>query len=250
HCPPSTPTLSTNRQALKQQQPSIALPGTLPATPSPSSSPPPKKELKEESSPTTSKAETLATLHLTIPSSPTVSDSGSSSSSDKSAPNHQNNSVTRLLGTYCLPYITANQNQQKMSSTLPLHVNTDQQYPLAKVKVTKLRDRPMLTEGCMDNNIFQQWLIACHQYKKHSGKRADKIVAFVADGMLEPCFVAWYHTNQSYINAMMLDEYLKEFQKFVLPRNWQPKVWDSILASFQEGMSFVNWNVYIQNLNT
>ncbi|KAG5349014.1 hypothetical protein C0989_006545 [Termitomyces sp. Mn162] len=40
-----------------------------------------------------------------------------------------------------------------------------------------------------------------------------------------------------------------KFQKFALPCNWQPKVWDSILASFQEGMSFANWSIYIQNLN-
>ncbi|KAH0581820.1 hypothetical protein H2248_011498 [Termitomyces sp. 'cryptogamus'] len=137
------PTPVTTRQVSKQQQPSIALPGILPATPSPLSFPPPKKEPKEESSPTTSEAETLATLHLTIPSSPTISDSG-------------------LLGTYCLLHITTNQNQQKMSSTLPFHINTDKQCPLAKVKVTKLRDCPMLTKGHMENNIFQQWLIACH----------------------------------------------------------------------------------------
>ncbi|KAG6867567.1 hypothetical protein C0993_001088 [Termitomyces sp. T159_Od127] len=67
--------------------------------------------------------------------------------------------------------------------------------------------------------------------------------------MLEPRFVAWYHTNQSRIDAMTLDDYLNEFQKFALPCNWQPRVRDSILASFQENMSFANWNVYIQNLN-
>ncbi|KAG6875053.1 hypothetical protein C0992_005377, partial [Termitomyces sp. T32_za158] len=249
--PPSTPTPATTRRATRQQQASVSLPGTLPSTPSPSSSPPAKEEPKEEPSPTASEVETSAALHLAPSSSPSESssDSESSSSSDDLDPAHQNSPAIKSLGAYRLPRTTANQKYPNMSSTLPFHVDTDEQRPLAEIKVAKLKDCPMLTEGRMDDNIFQQWSIACHRYKKHSGKRTDEIVSFVADGMLEPRFVAWYHTNRSRIDAMTLDEYLAEFQRFALPRNWQSKVRDSILASFQENMSFANWNVHIQNLN-
>ncbi|KAG6878062.1 hypothetical protein C0993_000162 [Termitomyces sp. T159_Od127] len=250
-CPPSTPTPATTRRAMKQQPASVSLPGTLPSTPSPSSSPPPKTELKRESSPTASEAETSAALHPAPSSSPSESSSDPepSSSSDDLAPAHQSGPAVKSVGAYRSPRITANQKHPNISSTLPFHIDTDKQCPLAEVKVTKLKDCPMPTEGRVDDSLFHQWSIACHRYKKHSGKKPDEIMSFVADGMLEPRFIAWYHTNQSRIDAMTLNEYLDEFQRFVLPRNWQPKVWDSILASFQENMSFANWNVYIQNLN-
>ncbi|KAG6871239.1 hypothetical protein C0995_006961, partial [Termitomyces sp. Mi166 len=168
----------------KQQEPSESLPGTLPSTPSPLSSPPPKKKPKEESSPTASEAETSAALHLASLSSPSESSSDpkSSSSSDDLVPAHQNNSAIKPLSTYHLLRTTTNQEHHNMSSTLPFHVDMNKQHPLAEVKVTKLKDCPMLTGGYMDNNLFQQWSIACHQYKKHSRKKPEEIVAFVADG--------------------------------------------------------------------
>ncbi|KAG6875130.1 hypothetical protein C0992_005119 [Termitomyces sp. T32_za158] len=104
-------------------------------------------------------------------------------------------------------------------------------------------------EGCIDNYLFQQWSIACRRYQKHLEKKPAEIIAYIADGLLEPCFVAWYHTNQSRIDAMTLDEYLEEFQKFALPRNWQTKVRDTILSSYQEGALFADWVVVVQNLN-
>ncbi|KAH0584863.1 hypothetical protein H2248_008141 [Termitomyces sp. 'cryptogamus'] len=136
-----------------------------------------------------------------------------------------------------------------MSATLAFNPEAEDKCPLAEVKITKLKECPMLTEGRMDDYLFQQWSIACHQYQKHSGKKPMEVVAYVADGMLEPQFIAWYHTNQSRINAMMLDEYLEEFQKFALPCNWQTKVRDTILGSYQERASFANWVMVVQNLN-
>ncbi|KAG6883543.1 hypothetical protein C0992_008516 [Termitomyces sp. T32_za158] len=130
-----------------------------------------------------------------------------------------------------------------MSATLTFNPEAEDKHPLAEVRITKLKECPMLTEGCMDDYLFQQWSIACCRYQKHSGKKPAEIVAYVADGMLEPRFVAWYHTNQSRIDAMMLDEYLEEFQRFALPRNWQTKVQDTILSSYQEGASFADWVV-------
>ncbi|KAG6882993.1 hypothetical protein C0993_008363 [Termitomyces sp. T159_Od127] len=93
----------------------------------------------------------------------------------------------------------------------------------------------MLTEGHMDNYVFQQWTIACHCYQKHSG--------------LEPRFVAWYHVNQLRIDSMTLDQYLQELQKFALPCCWQSRVRDTILESYQENMLFADWVVVLQNLN-
>ncbi|KAG6859292.1 hypothetical protein C0995_009937 [Termitomyces sp. Mi166 len=108
-----------------------------------------------------------------------------------------------------------------MSVTLAFNPEIDDKHPLAEVKVTKLKDCPMLTPGRMDDYTFQQWAIACKRYQKHSRKSDDEIVSFIADGMLEPRFVAWYHANQSCIDKLSLQEYLDELQKYALPRHWQ-----------------------------
>ncbi|KAG6901979.1 hypothetical protein C0995_006078 [Termitomyces sp. Mi166 len=102
-----------------------------------------------------------------------------------------------------------------MSIMLAFNPKIDDKRPLAEVKVTKLKDCPMLTPGRMDDYTFQQWAIACKRYQKHSRKSDDEIVSFIADGMLEPRF----------------------------------DVRDTILASYQGNISFADWAVVIQDLN-
>ncbi|KAG5350043.1 hypothetical protein C0989_000491 [Termitomyces sp. Mn162] len=190
--------------------------------------------LREEQSPMSSKAETSATL---IPSSLSSSSEllaslESSLSEDKLITSNQNNPEKRSLGAYC--QLTAPANQKIMSATLAFNPEAEDKCPLAEVKITNLKECPMLTKSHMENYLFQQWSIVCHQYQKHSGKKPMEVVAYIADGM---------------IDAMMLNEYLKGFQKFALPHNWQTKVRDTILGSYQEGALFADWAMVVQNLN-
>ncbi|KAG6874908.1 hypothetical protein C0992_006015 [Termitomyces sp. T32_za158] len=136
-----------------------------------------------------------------------------------------------------------------MSVTLTFNPEAEDKCPLAEVKVTKLKDCLMLNLGCMHDYTFQQWAIACKRYQKHTKKSDDEVVSFVADGMLEPHFVAWYHANQSCIDRMTLQEYLNELQRYALPQHWQQDVCNMILASHQENISFADWVVVIQDLN-
>ncbi|KAG5353040.1 hypothetical protein C0989_011008 [Termitomyces sp. Mn162] len=247
---PSTPTTPVTREAACQRRATVPLPGALPTTPPPISSPwNDFRTPREEQSPTTSEAETSAAL---IPWSPSCSSESSnnpesSSSEDELVISHQINPEKRSLGAYHKSTVSA--NQKSMSATLAFNPEAEDKRPLAEVRITKLKECPMLTEGHMDDYLFQQWSIACHRYQKHSGKKPAEIVAYVADGMLDPRFVAWYYTNQSRIDAMTLDEYLEEFQKFALPCNWQIKVRDTILSLYQEGASFTDWVIVVQNLN-
>jgi hypothetical protein len=50
------------------------------------------------------------------------------------------------------------------------------QQPLAEVKVTKMKDCPMLTAGKIDPLVMQAWSLACRRYMKHAGKKPDEIV--------------------------------------------------------------------------
>ncbi|KAH0580206.1 hypothetical protein H2248_001727 [Termitomyces sp. 'cryptogamus'] len=123
-------------------------------------------------------------------------------------------------------------------------------HPLAEVKVSKLKDCPMLMPGQLDIKKFQEWSNACHWYLKHSEKKPEEIVRFVADGMLEPRFVKWYHANQTRINALSLDKYLTEFAKYVLPRKWEHSVRNTLLSSKQGNKPFADWQIELENLNT
>ncbi|KAG6909378.1 hypothetical protein DXG01_000820 [Tephrocybe rancida] len=132
-----------------------------------------------------------------------------------------------------------------MMSLLPV-LNT---HPLAEVKIAKLKDCPMLTAGRINVEVFQEWANTCHRYSKHLDKKPEEIVRFVADGMLEPRYIKWYHANQKCIDTLTLDEYLVEFAKRALPRKWEKTVCDSILSSKQGDQPFADWTVDLENLN-
>ncbi|KAH0589878.1 hypothetical protein H2248_000069 [Termitomyces sp. 'cryptogamus'] len=121
--------------------------------------------------------------------------------------------------------------------------------PLAEVKVSKLKDCLMLTLGQLDVKKFQEWSNACHRYLKHSEKKPEEIVRFVADGMLEPCFMKWYHANQTCINALSLDKYLTEFAKYALPCKWEHGIRNTLLSSKQGNKPFADWQIELENLN-
>ncbi|KAG5348996.1 hypothetical protein C0989_006660 [Termitomyces sp. Mn162] len=120
---------------------------------------------------------------------------------------------------------------------------------LAEVKVSKLKDCPMLTPGRLDVKKFQEWSNACHQYLKHSEKKPEEIVKFIANGMLEPCFVKWYHANQTCIDTLLLDKYLTEFAKYALPCKWEHSVHNTLLSSKQGNKPFSDWQIELKNLN-
>ncbi|KAG5349113.1 hypothetical protein C0989_005826, partial [Termitomyces sp. Mn162] len=130
-------------------------------------------------------------------------------------------------------------------SLMPLTNNR----PLAEVKVSKLKDCPMLTLGQLDVKKFQEWSNACHQYLKHSEKKPEEIVRFIADGMLEPRFVKWYHANQTRIDALSLDKYLTEFAKYALPCKWEHGICNTLLSSKQRNKPFADWQIELENLN-
>jgi hypothetical protein len=92
--------------------------------------------------------------------------------------------------------------------------------PLAEVKVTKMKECPMLTAGWITPLIMQSWTLVCRRYKKHGRKTNTEIVSYIMEGMFEPCLVAWYQANQTCIDELTLDEYLLELSQLVLKKNW------------------------------
>ncbi|KAG5335603.1 hypothetical protein C0989_000886 [Termitomyces sp. Mn162] len=89
--------------------------------------------------------------------------------------------------------------------------------PLAKIKVTKLKDCPMLTLDQVDIEKFQECSNACHHYLKHLEKKPTK--------------------------------YLMEFAKYALPQKWVQGVRNTILASKQGSRCFLDWKIKLKNSN-
>ncbi|EJD49137.1 hypothetical protein AURDEDRAFT_162077 [Auricularia subglabra TFB-10046 SS5] len=70
--------------------------------------------------------------------------------------------------------------------------------------------------------------------------------------MLEPRLAAWYNAQQARIDALTLNEYLTELANLTLPRNWQNKLRNDILASRMDddpARKFLDWVVTLQNSN-
>ena len=121
--------------------------------------------------------------------------------------------------------------------------------PLTEVKITKMKDCLMLTAGKVTPLIIQSWTLVWKCYKKHGGKTDTEIVSYVAEGMFEPCLVAWYQADQSQINALTLDQYLTELFQLVLERNWMHTILKTILSSSQGDHIFMDWKIEVENLN-
>jgi hypothetical protein len=68
--------------------------------------------------------------------------------------------------------------------------------------------------------------------------------------MFEPCLVAWYQADQTWIDALMLDEYLTKLTLLVLEKNWAHDILKTILSSSQGIQAFMDWKIELENLNT
>ncbi|KAF8994179.1 hypothetical protein BDQ17DRAFT_1431204 [Cyathus striatus] len=122
--------------------------------------------------------------------------------------------------------------------------------PLAEVKTPhKAKECPMLTAGHITPLLFYNWGIACCHFTKHSEKKPEEVVSFVADSMLEPHLVAWYNSDSKHIDVLTLDAYLLELSKLVLKKNWATKLRNKILSSHQGSKPFMDWKIELENLN-
>jgi hypothetical protein len=121
--------------------------------------------------------------------------------------------------------------------------------PLAEVKVTKMKECPMLTTGAITPLIMQLWTLACKHYKKHGGKTDAEIVSYVAEGMFEPRLVAWYQADQTRIDSLSLEGYLSELSQLVLEKNWAHDILETILSTTQGNRVFIDWKIEMENLN-
>lgn len=137
---------------------------------------------------------------------------------------------------------------QRATPTAPASAST-----IATVVVTtKLKDCLVLTAGALTPAVFQQWSQACKRFQKHAGKDAGEIVSFVADAILEPRLAAWYNSNQTRIDALLLTAYLKELAELTLPRGWENTLRGEILSSRMTDhpdMTFVDWKIMLENKN-
>jgi hypothetical protein len=120
---------------------------------------------------------------------------------------------------------------------------------LAEVKVTKMKECPMLTAGKITRFILQSWTLTCKCYMKHGGRTATDIISYVAKGMFKPCLMVWYQADQICIDALTLDEYLVELTLLVLEKNWAHDILKAILSLSQGSQPFMDWKIEMENLN-
>ncbi|KIJ37785.1 hypothetical protein M422DRAFT_259631 [Sphaerobolus stellatus SS14] len=84
---------------------------------------------------------------------------------------------------------------------------------------------------------------------KHTEKKPEVIVSFIADGMMKPRLISRYHGSQARIDALSLEQYLKELAGLVLEKNWGLKIRQQVLSSKQGEREFIDWKIEVENLN-
>jgi hypothetical protein len=112
--------------------------------------------------------------------------------------------------------------------------------PLAEVKITKMKECPILMASKITPLIMQSWTLVCKHYKKHGGKTDAEIVSYIAKGMFVLCLMAWYQADQTWIDALSLDAYLTELAQLVLEKNWSHDILETILSSSQGNQVFMD----------
>jgi hypothetical protein len=126
---------------------------------------------------------------------------------------------------------------------------SQQTQAVAEVKVTKMKECPMLTARRITPLIMQSWTLACKRYMKHGGRTATKIISYVAEGIFEPHLVAWYQADQAQIDTLTLDQYLAKLTLLVLEKNWVHDILETILSLSQGTQVFMDWKIELENLN-
>jgi hypothetical protein len=107
----------------------------------------------------------------------------------------------------------------------------------------------MITAGRITPLIMQSWTLTCKHYQKHGGKTDAEIVSYVTEGMFEPCLVAWYQADQTWIDTLSLAEYLLELSKLVLKKAWAHDIRETILSSSKGTQVFMDWKIKVENFN-
>ncbi|KAG6896783.1 hypothetical protein C0992_006089 [Termitomyces sp. T32_za158] len=113
-----------------------------------------------------------------------------------------------------------------MSATLAFNPEADDQRPLAEVKITKLRECPMLTEG---QTLWEE---------RFGG-------SFLRSGWNARATLRCLVPRQSVQNRLTVPQSIPPRAA----RRWQTKVRDTILELYQENAAFADWVVVLQNLN-
>jgi hypothetical protein len=122
---------------------------------------------------------------------------------------------------------------------------SQQTQTLAEVKVTKMKECPMLTAGKITPLIMQSWTLACKHYMKH-GSCTTKIVSYITEGMFKPHLTAWYQADQAWIDTLTLNQYLVELMLLVLEKNWAHDILKTILSSSQGDQVFMDQKIELE----
>ncbi|KAF9537793.1 hypothetical protein CPC08DRAFT_717657 [Agrocybe pediades] len=94
------------------------------------------------------------------------------------------------------------------------------------------------------------WRRHCERYKLLNGLADDVVVRHVGGSVQEHHLQDWFAAESARLIPLGLENYLKEFAKHVLTRNWAHRVQEQILSSRQGEKEFSKWRYEIQNLNS
>jgi len=116
--------------------------------------------------------------------------------------------------------------------------------------VMRAKDCPVLTAGRITPQCMLSWCRHCERYKLLNNLTEEVVVQHVGGSVQENHLQDWFAAESARLVPLGLSNYLKEFAKHVLPRNWAHRVQEQILSSRQGEKEFSKWRYEMQNLNS
>ncbi|TFK45173.1 hypothetical protein OE88DRAFT_1640278, partial [Heliocybe sulcata] len=129
--------------------------------------------------------------------------------------------------------------------------NTVLKLSTASVEQASSKSAPLLLPGDLTPSVLHDWRESCEAYCYNvKDLKPEDYVKKIAYGMRDPRLRDWYRAKRTAINAMSLEEYIKEMSARFLRPGWEDGHHDALLLVTQGDNTFWDWANHIQSENT
>ncbi|TFK52921.1 hypothetical protein OE88DRAFT_1643658 [Heliocybe sulcata] len=129
--------------------------------------------------------------------------------------------------------------------------NTVLKLATASVEQASSKSPPLLLPGDLTPAVLHDWRESCKAFcYNQKDLKPEDYVKRVAYGMRDPRLRNWYRARREAINAMSLEDYIKEMSARFLRPGWEDDHHNTLLLVTQGEHSFWDWANHIQSENT
>ncbi|KAF9466438.1 hypothetical protein BDZ94DRAFT_1336953 [Collybia nuda] len=112
---------------------------------------------------------------------------------------------------------------------------------LAEVQQSSHSHAPILTNGCLTPQIIEEFKTSCLRYFKHKKIEDNDKVSMIIYNLLSPSMVSWVKVKSAHLCTLSWAEFMAKFKHKWLPRGWEHKITNKVIAFQRPTESFWEW---------